>query len=136
MPRRMLRIRYMPLHPLLLQRSLCVRSRIRIRCTSGSHGNKSSCLHNPVKRRSIYNKIFDNREWICAPWFDSNCLPVGEISHPHIAGRLLAPFTVRAAVDHHSAASANTFTAIMIECDRFLIFHHQLIIQHIQHFEK
>lgn len=89
-----------------------------------------------VKSRAIDHEVFDNWKRFSAPRLDCDRVTVFELAHMQLASGCTTLGSVWAAVDDHSTGAANTFTAVVTEGHRLLTLRSQLLIEHVEHFEK
>ena len=81
-------------------------------------------------------KVLDHRKGLRAPRFHMDGVAVLEPAHMQLAGGDAAPRTVCLTVDEEAARSANAFATVVVERDRIIALAHEVVVQHIEHFEK
>ena len=93
--------------------------RIAVLGAAGRDGDESAAGDDAIERAAVDDQILDDRKRFCAPRFEVQNVAVLEVAHVELANRRCRLRTVRDAVDHESARTANSFAAIVIESDRF-----------------
>src|SRR5699024_4797716 len=96
---------------------------------SGSvYGNISSGLLNSFKSASIHHQIPNHRKSGGSKRFDSNGIAVLKTSHMQLACGRQSIGTVRSSINLKRTGSANSFSTIVVEMDRFFVFIDQLLV--------
>ncbi len=112
------------------------RDRIAIGRATGGNRNKAARSDNPVEGRSIYGKVFHHGKRPSTPWLQIERVAVLEAAHVQLTNRDTWERTVRDTVDHESAGTTNPFAAIVIESNGLFPFFHELVVEHVQHFQE
>src|SRR4029079_16328841 len=104
--------------------------------SAGSGRNKSAGLNHAIKRAAINDQVSYDRERPRAPRLDSQKLAIPEVPHVQLTGRRSPKRAVRHSVDHHSARSADSLAAIVIERNRIFAALNQAFVDDVEHLEK
>src|SRR4029077_17247664 len=93
-------------------------------------------LNDAIERTPIDDEVLDHRKRARSPRLDPNDIAVLELAHVQLTRRRSADRSMSDAVDHHSARTADSFPAVMLELDRLFAFFDQLLVDHIEHLQK
>ncbi len=91
---------------------------VAVRSASGGNRDITARSNDAIERAAIDGQIFDYRERTRTPGLEREFLSIFEVAHRQLANRCGGQRTVSNAVDHESAGTANSFTAVVLERDR------------------
>jgi hypothetical protein len=109
---------------------------VGILCTARIHRNVPPGLDDFIQRAAVYDQIFDHFKDPGPEGFHHNRIPIVEGAHVQLTDSHPLALTMRYAIDHGPAGTANSLATVVVEFDRFLVVENQLLIQSIQHFQK
>ena len=107
---------------------LLYRNGIAVRRLAGIHGYITTRLDDPVKGRPVYRQVLDHREGFRPVRLDSDGIPILVFPHMQLAGGRALPWTMRLAIDHHAAGSADALPTVMVERHRLFLLGDQAFI--------
>src|SRR5947207_1389866 len=88
----------------------------------------------PLWRRSP--AVLDERKCSRAPRLDPDLIAVLEVPHVELAGGRSAEGSVRNAVDHHAARSADALAAVVLEVNGLFALSAELFVDHVEHLQE
>ena len=89
-----------------------------------------------IESVTVDHKVADHGESGRTPGFDGDLVAVVELAHVQLAGGDTLHGAVGMAVDVERAHAADAFAAVVVKHYRFLVVVHELLVEHIEHFEE
>ena len=102
----------------------------------GGRGDEAAGLDDPVERAAVDDEVADDRERACPPRLHGDLVAVVELAHVQLARGGAGLGTVRPAVDHHRARTADALAAVVVERDRLAAVGEQLLVEDVEQLEE
>src|SRR6185312_2707904 len=109
---------------------------VAVRRAAGVHAHVTTALDDAIESAAIHDQILDDRERTRPPRLDHDLVTILERTHVQLTRGSRFLRTMRDAVDHHAARSADPFPAIVIERDGSLARDDQFLVHDVQHLQE
>ena len=104
--------------------------------TTGVHRYETTCLEDGLISGAIYYEVFDYGECAAPPRLDNDLVTIFEVTHVELAGGNLALRAVCVAVDTQRASTADTLTAVVVECYGLFTLVDELVVEDVEHLQE